>query len=191
MNKKILYISVVALVILAAAGIFLDSHREYPQSATQQEAISTAVSVNTGSTASTTAISEQNTSGNLKTQSKNQTLAQESTQTSTTSSTTVSSGENTHQIQISFVAGSTTYAESVPQGSTAYDAMAILASTTPSFNFKAAYYSGLGYFVQEINGIKNSSSMYWTLYINGAYSTVGASSYVVKNGDTVEWRFEK
>jgi len=50
---------------------------------------------------------------------------------------------------------------------------------------------GLGSFIQEINGVENSSGAYWTFYVNGRYSTTGASQYVLSQGDTIEWKFEK
>lgn len=102
---------------------------------------------------------------------------------------TLDEGESSN-VKINFVVGTSSYSVLVPEGSTVYDAMNILASTTP-FNFVAKNYSGLGYFIEEINGIKNSNSMYWTLYVNGVYSTVGASEYVLLQGDEVEWKYEK
>lgn len=50
----------------------------------------------------------------------------------------------------------------------------------------------LGVFVEAINGIRNdaASSKYWTLYINGERSNVGASLEIVQPGDTVTWKFE-
>lgn len=50
----------------------------------------------------------------------------------------------------------------------------------------------LGVFVEAINGIRNdvASSKYWTLYINGERSNVGASLEIVQPGDTITWKFE-
>jgi hypothetical protein len=110
---------------------------------------------------------------------------------STSLSTTSSSTENkTSEIEINFVAGAKDYSLSVPAGSTIYDAMNILASTT-DFSFSATLYPGLGYFINEINGVKNSDGNYWTLYVNGNYSNVGASDYKLSKGDSVEWKYEK
>jgi len=94
------------------------------------------------------------------------------------------------KIQISLVAGEKSYTDSVPSGSTIYDAMNILASTT-DFSFKSTFYPGLGYFIEEINGVKNSGGQYWTLYVNNLYSNVGAAAYNVAQGDIIEWKYEK
>ena len=96
----------------------------------------------------------------------------------------------TKEIEINFIAGAKNYSLSVPVGSTVYDAMNMLASST-NFSFSATLYSGLGYFVDEINGIKNQNGSYWTLYVNGTYSNVGASTYVLRNGDIIDWKYQK
>jgi len=57
-----------------------------------------------------------------------------------------------------------------------------------SFNYKE--YAGLGYFVDEINGIKGSAGKYWIYYINGKQASTGILQYVVKNGDIIEWKQE-
>lgn len=51
--------------------------------------------------------------------------------------------------------------------------------------------AGLGEFVQSINGIKPNADQFWAFYVNGKSATVGASSYVTKKGDKIEWRMEK
>ena len=103
------------------------------------------------------------------------------------------------EIQISLavdaVVGKASYRFSVPDESSVYDAMDILTSTTSfsmtPFSFRAKHFSGLGYFVEQINGVENSNGTYWTLYINGVYSAVGASGYRLRLDDDIEWRFEK
>ncbi|MEK7185548.1 MAG: DUF4430 domain-containing protein [Patescibacteria group bacterium] len=94
------------------------------------------------------------------------------------------------QIPVTFLVGDASHQISVPVGSSVYDAMNNVASTT-SFRFVAKHFSGLGYFIEQINGVKNVNGAFWTLYINGIYSTVGASEYRLKDGDLVEWKFEK
>lgn len=51
--------------------------------------------------------------------------------------------------------------------------------------------SGMGEFVVSINGIKPASDEFWAFYVNGKSSTVGASTYVAKPSDLIEWRLEK
>jgi hypothetical protein len=86
--------------------------------------------------------------------------------------------------------GGALYLLALPQGSSVYDAMIQAASTTP-FSFVSEFYPGLGHFVKEINGTKNSNGAYWTLYVNGIFSPVGASGYRLNEGDSIEWKFEK
>lgn len=54
------------------------------------------------------------------------------------------------------------------------------------------YGGSLGVFVEGIDGVENDpkAQMYWTLYVNGAFSQLGASSAKVRPGDTVTWAFE-
>ncbi|MDO8663685.1 MAG: DUF4430 domain-containing protein [Candidatus Wildermuthbacteria bacterium] len=76
----------------------------------------------------------------------------------------------------------------VPEGGSVYDAMDIL-SKTASFTFSATRYAGIGYFIDSINGVKNADGNYWTLYVNGKYSTVGASAYALQGNDRIEWKY--
>ena len=51
-------------------------------------------------------------------------------------------------------------------------------------------YSGLGEFITQIGSKKNGEGdRYWQFWVNGAYSQVGASSYIVKVGDIIKWKF--
>lgn len=93
-------------------------------------------------------------------------------------------------ILTSFAFFAATTKENPPKNHSVYEAMTALASTT-DFTFKSKYYPGLGFFIEEINGVKNADGFYWTLYINGRYSTVGASQYILKDKDRYEWKYEK
>ena len=49
-----------------------------------------------------------------------------------------------------------------------------------------------GVFVESINGIKNGDDgKYWQYYINNTLGDVAADKKILKEGDNVEWRFEK
>lgn len=51
--------------------------------------------------------------------------------------------------------------------------------------------SSFGEYVDEINGIKGGTdNKYWIFYVNGKMAEVGASDYVTKSLDTIEWKFE-
>lgn len=90
---------------------------------------------------------------------------------------------------VTLIVASTSYAVYAPPGSTVLDVMQIAASTT-SFRFSAKHYPSLGMFINSIGGISNARGVYWTLYINGALSQLGASSVTVNPGDTVKWLYE-
>ncbi len=47
-----------------------------------------------------------------------------------------------------------------------------------------------GDLVTSINGVKGDGPKYWTLYVNGKESNVGASDYVTKSSDTITWKLQ-
>jgi hypothetical protein len=49
-------------------------------------------------------------------------------------------------------------------------------------------YSGIGEMVLSIDGVKPDSKHYWEFFVNGKSSNVGASSYILKAGDKIEWK---
>lgn len=85
---------------------------------------------------------------------------------------------------------STTYPLSLVSGETVYDALNTVASRDASFVFKATLYPDLGYFIEEIQGIRNKHGTYWTLYVNDVYATQGASKTVIKDGDRISWKYQ-
>ncbi len=51
-------------------------------------------------------------------------------------------------------------------------------------------FTGLGELITRIGDKKGGDGgKYWQYWINGNYAQVGASSYVPKAGDIIEWRF--
>jgi len=81
-------------------------------------------------------------------------------------------------------------AEIKPDG-TAYDLMKNL-QATQGLKFSAKEYAGMGALIEEINGVKNDikANKFWIFYINGKSSPVGVSSYVLKNDDVINWKYE-
>lgn len=51
--------------------------------------------------------------------------------------------------------------------------------------------SAYGVFIESIQGVKNDGpkNLYWMFKVNGKMASVGASSYKLKDKDTVEWDF--
>lgn len=74
--------------------------------------------------------------------------------------------------------------DKVKAGTTAYD---LLANT---HQVVAKDYGAAGKFVQTIDGIAPDNKHFWTFYVNGKPSNVGASSYVLKDSDKVEWKLD-
>lgn len=50
--------------------------------------------------------------------------------------------------------------------------------------------TGINAFVTSINGINadQKKHQFWEMIINGKSSEVGAGSYIIKNGDQIEWK---
>ena len=78
------------------------------------------------------------------------------------------------------------------EGQTVLDAMRI-GKRRGAVSYKTKAFAGLGEFVEAINGVENDdkNGTYWTYYVSGVPATLGVSHYVLRNGDRVEWRFQK
>lgn len=51
--------------------------------------------------------------------------------------------------------------------------------------------SSMGEFVTTINGVEQTNTEYWVMYVNGSRSQTNAANYVTKDDDTIEWRLQK
>lgn len=49
-------------------------------------------------------------------------------------------------------------------------------------------FPGVGIFIEGINGVRNTNTMYWQFWVNDEYAQVGASQYILKGGDRVLWK---
>lgn len=58
-------------------------------------------------------------------------------------------------------------------------------------NFTEKNYTGMGKFINSINGIKGDRNHSWIFYVNNEKSGVGVSNYQIKNGDVVSWKYEE
>ena len=78
----------------------------------------------------------------------------------------------------------------VSQASTAYQAMG--AAQEQGLDFKGRNFLGMGFFVQEINGLRENprQGKYWIYYINSKKATVGVSTYIVQPYDVISWKYE-
>jgi seryl-tRNA synthetase len=85
----------------------------------------------------------------------------------------------------------TEYKTVLPENYNVYDLIKKLSEET-DFSFSGKEHSGLGYFIEEINGIKNNNKtgQYWIYYINGESAKVGISNYIINKNDIIEWKYE-
>lgn len=82
------------------------------------------------------------------------------------------------------------YKDTIPGSLTVYDFMDKLRSEG-KMNFTEKEYTGMGKFIESINGIQNSSSQFWIYYVNGQEAQVGVSNYKINTGDILSWKYEK
>ena len=83
------------------------------------------------------------------------------------------------------------YEAAVKPGSSIYDLMNLLKNQN-KIDFSGENYSGLGFFVEAINGLKNNpAGKNWLYYLNGRPAPVGISNYLIKANDIIEWKYEK
>jgi hypothetical protein len=77
----------------------------------------------------------------------------------------------------------------VPVGASAFNA------TVAVVKVESTYYSGIGEFVKSIGGVTGNSTQYWSFWYykqsNWTYSEVGASAYILHQGDIIGWRYSK
>lgn len=59
------------------------------------------------------------------------------------------------------------------------------------YTVEVTSFGDLGEFVKSINGVSPDSSHFWSFYVNGSQSQVGAQTYITKSSDTVEWKLEE
>lgn len=86
----------------------------------------------------------------------------------------------------------TSYELAILAHTSAYDLMK-QAHARGYITFEAKEFSGMGFFIQSINGISNDNKkgMYWIYYINNKKASLGVSSYEVQPGDSITWHYEK
>jgi hypothetical protein len=70
-----------------------------------------------------------------------------------------------------------------------YEAL-VIAKKKGEINFSGKTYTGLGFFVTEIDSLRNGDGKYLFYYINGKEAPVGVSNYYPQNGDEVLWKLK-
>jgi hypothetical protein len=59
------------------------------------------------------------------------------------------------------------------------------------YSVQTKEFPGVGEFVENINGVSPNGNQFWAFYVNGVSSTEGASQYITKPTDKIEWRLEE
>ncbi len=67
------------------------------------------------------------------------------------------------------------------EGQTALDLLKV------TYKIETKNFSGIGEFVESVDGVKPDSSHFWKFYVNGKSSNVGAGGYKLQNGDQIMW----
>jgi hypothetical protein len=101
--------------------------------------------------------------------------------------------QDVERIKISLEVSGKSYKSEVKIGSSVFEAMEIIkreSTETNLFDFKSKVTPGLGNFITEINGLKGSPGKYWIYYVNNEKATIGASKYILKEGDIIKWNQE-
>lgn len=74
------------------------------------------------------------------------------------------------------------------QGQDGKNAMEILKAT---HKVSTKVFSGMGEYVDGIDGTASDSNHFFSFYVNGQQAQVGADQYITKNGEQIEWRLEE
>jgi len=99
-------------------------------------------------------------------------------------------GQTEQIITVKMLIDGAEYQAAVKPDSSVYDLMSSL-KEQGLIDFQDHDYAGLGFFIEEINGVKNDpAGANWFYYVDGKLAPVGASSYKLKNNDLVEWKYE-
>lgn len=95
------------------------------------------------------------------------------------------------KIKAVMIIGGVKYEVEIKADSSVYDFMNLLKAEN-KINFSGKNYSELGFFIEEINGLKNNPvGENWFYYVNGRPAQVGISNYLIKADDIIEWKYEK
>lgn len=95
----------------------------------------------------------------------------------------------TASLTATVIAGEKTVILSVPAETTFYDAL-VASRDKGEIEFAGKNYPWLGFFVTDIGTLHAGGDLDLLYYINGKEASVGVSTYVLKDGDAIEWKLE-
>jgi len=118
-------------------------------------------------------------------------IANQPTSSARTATSTPKQAPLKNAITVTLYVNEQKYELNPPASSTVYQAMNLLSQQT-NFTFGGKQYANLGFFVDEINGMKNNpkTNKYWIYYVNGQSANVGVSSYIIRPNDIITWKYE-
>ncbi len=92
-------------------------------------------------------------------------------------------------ISITVIVGDATLHLVSQAGSSLYEAL-VSGKNSSYIEFSGKNYSGLGFFMTDIETFHSGDGKYLFYYINGKEASVGVSSYLPKDGDIIEWKLK-
>lgn len=95
--------------------------------------------------------------------------------------------QNVHTITTTWQIGDEVYEIKITPEESVYDAM-IQAKEENIFSFEGKNYPMLGFFVTRIGSLEMSRGKSLMYYVNDIEASVGVSNYILKEGDSIEWR---
>lgn len=60
-----------------------------------------------------------------------------------------------------------------------------------SYDVETKTYEGIGELATAINGVRADSKHFWSFYVDGRQSSVGAGAYMTKSTEVISWKFEE
>ena len=82
------------------------------------------------------------------------------------------------------------YKNTIGGETSVYDFMSKLRSEG-KIDFTEKNYTGMGKFIETINGVRGNGTENWIYYVNGIKAQVGVSNYKINKGDIISWKYEK
>ncbi len=97
--------------------------------------------------------------------------------------------ENTLELYTTFIIEDKTFSVPFIEGESVFDVMTT-AMKKDIFTFGGREFSGIGFFVDELNGKKAERGTNFILWVNGKKAVVGVSDYKLLKTDIISWTYE-
>lgn len=182
--KKIIIGVAIAIAVLWLIGIGVESEIKY------KKLTASPVSAEISTTVQNSTAKEKSIHGSIQTKTTSppqKNYVQSSVQSTENPAQVVTQPppvEKKNEISVSLAVGDKKYHSLIAPASTLYDLMNKLTLET-DLRFKGKYYTGFGFFVEEINDVRDN----WVFEVNGKkVLDAGVSTYILKDGDAILWK---